>query len=63
VPTSTERLAYKPAEAADIIGVSRQFIYNKINDGTLRTVKVGKRRLVPRSAILELLGESEAVAS
>lgn len=27
--------------------------------GELRSVKVGRRRLIPRSALLELLGESE----
>lgn len=60
---STDRLAYKPAEAAEIIGVSRQFIYTLIQRGQLRTVSLGKRRLIPRSALLELLGETEAGAA
>lgn len=58
--TTAERLAYSTAEAAESIGVSRQHVYNLIRHGSLRTVTLGKRRLVPRSALLELLGESEA---
>jgi excisionase family DNA binding protein len=56
----TDRLAFGCQEAADTIGVSRQYIYNLMRRGQLRTVKVGRRRLIPRSALLELLGESEA---
>ena len=54
-----ERLAFSPAEAAESIGVSRQFIYDLINRGQLRTITLGSRRLIPRSALLELLGEGE----
>ena len=51
--------AYSIPEAQRHLGdCSRPFIYDLIRRGQLRTVKVGSRRLVPRSALLELLGES-----
>lgn len=53
-----ERLAYKPAEAAEALGVSRQHLYNLINAGEIRTVTSGRRRLVPVSALLEYLERS-----
>ena len=37
--------------AASALGVSRTTAYNLIASGQLRTVKVGRRRLVPRSAV------------
>jgi excisionase family DNA binding protein len=58
--TPVERLAYSPGEAGEVIGVSRQHIYSMIQRGELRTITTGSRRLVPRSALLELLGETEA---
>lgn len=60
IPLPIERLAYSAADAGAVTGLSRQTIYNLINAGELRTVKVGRRRLVPRSALLELMGESDA---
>jgi excisionase family DNA binding protein len=42
-----ERLALSVEEAARLVGISRRQIYEEITRGRLRTVKVGKRRLVP----------------
>jgi excisionase family DNA binding protein len=42
-----ERLALSVEEAARMVGISRRQIYEEITRGRLRTVKVGKRRLVP----------------
>jgi excisionase family DNA binding protein len=30
----------------DVTGLSRQFVYNEIRSGRLRSLKVGRRRLV-----------------
>lgn len=57
--STIERLAYSPSEAAEALGVSRQHIYALIQRGELRTTTAGSRRLVPLSALVELLGESE----
>ena len=37
------------------LGISRTALYQLINDGKLRTVKIGRRRLVPAEAIDELV--------
>jgi len=57
-----ERLAYRPHEAAQSLGVSRQHLYNEIRRGRLRTTMSGRRRLITRAALLEYLGETEAEA-
>lgn len=40
-------------EAAAALGVGRSSTYQEISAGRLRSVKVGRRRLVPASAIAE----------
>lgn len=50
------RLAYSPTEAAAAVGSSRQFIYDRIADGTLKSVTHGKRRFIPRAALLAFVG-------
>ena len=41
-----DRLAVSPAEAARLAGVGRTTIYEAIGSGTLRSLKIGKRRLI-----------------
>lgn len=55
-----ERQAYSPSEAAQILGVSRAFIYLRMDDGTLPSVKLGRRRLIPRAAIDALFSGGDA---
>lgn len=55
-----ERLAFSPAEAAAVLGCSRAGIYNHIKDGTLPSVKLGRRRLIRREALVGLLDSLEA---
>ena len=42
VPTQLERVAFSPAEAAAKLGCSRAHVYNLINRGELRAVKLGR---------------------
>jgi excisionase family DNA binding protein len=51
----SDSLAFCVEDAARLIGVSRATLYVLISTGDLRTVKIRKRRLVPREALLELL--------
>jgi excisionase family DNA binding protein len=36
-------------------GIGRELMYKLINSGELRTVKIGGRRMIPRSAIVDLI--------
>ena len=51
------QLGVAPIDAARLLGVSRSTIYRIINAGHLRTVKIGRRTIVPVSAINVLLEE------
>lgn len=61
-PEHLPRLAPSLNEAAQSTTLSRRTIYNLIDTGELRTVKIGKRRLVPRDA-LERLCRGEGCAA
>lgn len=50
------RPALSPAEAADILGVTRQTIYNLIERGQLRRFKVGRLTRIPTGDVLALIG-------
>ena len=52
-----EKRAYRVNEAVSAYRLSRGTLYKLIATGTLRTVKVGGRRLIPRNAIEALLNE------
>ncbi|MGB9112682.1 MAG: helix-turn-helix domain-containing protein [Acidimicrobiales bacterium] len=49
------RVAYSPAEAALATGLSRAKVYEELASGRLRSVKSGKRRLIPVGALDEWL--------
>ena len=54
------RLAYSAAEVAPMLGCTRQHVCNMIASGELRSVKLGRRRLIPVSVIDELLAGGDA---
>ena len=41
-----ERLAYSPAEAAELLGISRELVHDLLRTGQLGSVKAGRRRLI-----------------
>lgn len=49
------RLAYSPAETANQLGCTRQHVQNLIARGELRSIKLGRKRLIPASVIEDLL--------
>ena len=42
------------AEAASLLGVSRSTVYNRLRTGELRSVRIGRRRLIPSSELERL---------
>lgn len=54
-PIDVERIAYSPAEFAAAVGCTRQHVQNLIRRGELHSVKLGRKRLIPRAAVDALL--------
>ena len=54
------RIGYSPEDAAKVVGLSRGALYNLMNAGKLRSVKIGRRRVIPATALAELLEGPDA---
>ncbi len=50
-------------EAAQMLGISRSSAYECVHRGELRALRLGRRLVVPRAALEELLGVSPTAAS
>lgn len=55
-----ERLAFRIDEVAELAGISRATIYRLIATGKLRTIKIGRRRLIPAAALHSLTEKGAA---
>jgi excisionase family DNA binding protein len=55
-------VAYGVGEAADALRLSRSALYELIRSGRLRSVKSGRRRLVPVSALAEYVDSLNGAA-
>jgi len=53
------RLAVSPGEAARISGVGRTTLYSAIGSGALRSLRIGRRRLITMAALEEWLAAAE----
>ena len=53
--SSTERPTLSVAETADLLGISRWLVQQAAHDGSLPSVRVGRRILIPRSRLLAWL--------
>jgi excisionase family DNA binding protein len=51
-PRAPDRLLSIP-EAADALGIGRSALYAELQAGRVRSIKVGRRRLVPASAVAD----------
>jgi excisionase family DNA binding protein len=51
-----ERQTYTVEEAAAILGIARATAYIAVRDGSLPTIRIGRRLLVPRAQIDRMLG-------
>jgi excisionase family DNA binding protein len=49
--SNTSKLLYRVPEAMALLSMSRSAIYEQIRSGRLRSVKQGRARLIPDSAI------------
>ncbi len=55
--TSTSPRVLRVEEAARALGIGRSLVYDLIRTGRLRSLKVGSRRLIPITAIDEVISE------
>jgi len=53
------RKFYKPCELIGITGLSKSGVYKALNDNRIKSIRVGKRILVPTWAVEELIQEAK----
>jgi excisionase family DNA binding protein len=53
--TDSERRTVSVEEASRILGISRGAAYTHARDGSIPTIRLGKRLLVPKAALDKLL--------
>jgi excisionase family DNA binding protein len=56
----TERPALSVAETAELLGISRWLVQQAVRDGSLPSVRVGRRILIPRVQLDALLAGQPA---
>jgi excisionase family DNA binding protein len=55
-----DRLLTVPEAMAALGGIARSTFYDLLAEDAIRTILVGKRRLVPQSAVAEFIGNRHA---
>ena len=58
-----DRLVYSVAEAAALLGISRAFAYELVARGELPVICLGRRRLVPKVALMALVNNCVGLGS
>ena len=59
----TEKLAYSITEAAEAMSLSRSATKELIYQGKLKSVRVGRRRIIPRWALDQFLSGTDSPAA
>ena len=54
-----EPVCLTPEQAAQALGVGRTFMYSLLASGRIESIKLGRRRLIPRGAIERLVVEEQ----
>ncbi|MBI2851738.1 MAG: helix-turn-helix domain-containing protein [Chloroflexi bacterium] len=54
----TDRLTLSIAEAAQVLGISRNSCYLAVKTGELPSIKIGSRILIPRLSLERMLAEA-----
>lgn len=60
IPTHDPELLITVEEAANLLRLGRTTTYNLVLDGQLRSVKIGRRRLVVRVGLQEFIARLES---
>lgn len=59
----TERMLYRPTEAAEAIGISRARAYELIKDGVIPSIKIGASIRVPVESLRSWIASQAAAAT
>ncbi|KTT98145.1 hypothetical protein NS355_09875 [Sphingomonas yabuuchiae] len=57
-----DTLVMRISDAAKALSIGRTTVYKLIGDGTLRTIRVGRRRLILTRSIQELCDQPQSMA-
>ena len=52
-----DKLTLSVEETAKLLGIGRNLCYNRVKTGEIPAIKIGRRLLVPRSALEKLLAD------
>lgn len=55
--TMEDKLTLSVEETAKLLGIGRNLCYDRVKTGEIPVIKIGRRLLVPRSALEKLLAE------
>jgi excisionase family DNA binding protein len=58
---SITKLTLTVPEAAGLLGISRMSAYTAVREGTIPSLKIGRRVLVPRAALDRLLDQADSL--
>jgi excisionase family DNA binding protein len=58
-----DKLLYRPKEAATVLGISRDKLYDLIRAGRITSVKDGRARFITADALVAYVGQLEAEAA
>lgn len=59
--SDNERMVLTPAEAGRILGLSRNSVYQGCLSGQIPCLRIGRRILIPKARLEELLNNSQLV--
>lgn len=59
---TTDKLTYRVEEAAEQLSISRRTLYELLRTGELSSIKIGGRRIIRRTDIMEFLEGQEPAA-
>lgn len=60
---SDRQIALSIEQAGEVLGISRAAVYKALARGDLPSLRVGGRRLIPRSAVQALVEKANAEAA
>lgn len=54
---ASEKLVYSVEEVATLLGMSKNPVYDAIRERQIPSIKIGRRILIPRAALEEMLSK------